>query len=632
MNRLPLLLLSALFLNPVPLCATTGDELTEAQRRQLAQDKILIGTEEFLQSFEPYIRNDVPIFVTSDAVLNAFHVLFEESLTRMEAANLPKLETFLEKILTKLPEAAAELKGVPDTTRQGAVERAEIMMKTAFRLLGRPAAGSNAGIEQTIAAQVKEIEAATGSRKPEWLGPPDPGFLALDFTRYTPRGFYADSILLQRYFRSVSWLQSVPFRVLRDEEYLAAKVIGRAAWLADPADALAYDRLDSFLHAWKVLLGEGDDYSLTNLVRQGQSAGSLDFLWGKGFREQQQSEITDRLKQEKPQINDTLRIEPGHSARVADPNQGPEHRSPDNTSPKTEPQFRILSAAALPDAVLFQSSGESRRGTPLVYPSPLEVAAGMGSVFAKTSLAGELPPAVWPKVETSIQRLAGRKTGDSIYDEYLGVLHEMVNSPDPGAPDFMRSQPWERKSCQSLLSSWTQMRHSFVLQAKMDRAAGCATHFPTGIVEPDPEFFRHLGALTARCHTTFAAGGAFDDDTEFLILSDLKRGREVAALATLKSWDQLDQNAFNDIDRASERAKHVVTFPKSPGVTLFPDGLGSAVHKGYEPLWVAYFGKLHDAFEEAVINLEKSSPAAKVDLLKKCALRRGKPWQLGGVR
>ena len=108
MPRLSIFLLSALFLKPVPLFATTGDDLPEPQRQQLARDKILIGSQELLQSFEPYINIDVPIFVTSDVVLNAFHVLFEESLTRMEAANLPKLETFLEKIVAKLSDAGAD--------------------------------------------------------------------------------------------------------------------------------------------------------------------------------------------------------------------------------------------------------------------------------------------------------------------------------------------------------------------------------------------------------------------------------------------------------------------------------------------------------------------------------------------
>ena len=53
-------------------------------------DKFVITGEPFKQVFSPYIGSDVPVFITTDSLLNGFHVLLEESIYRMELANARK--------------------------------------------------------------------------------------------------------------------------------------------------------------------------------------------------------------------------------------------------------------------------------------------------------------------------------------------------------------------------------------------------------------------------------------------------------------------------------------------------------------------------------------------------------------
>src|SRR5262249_19010046 len=60
-------------------------------RKLLDKNKILVTQESFKQVFTPYISSDIPIFITSDSLLNGFHVLFEESILRLENANARKL-------------------------------------------------------------------------------------------------------------------------------------------------------------------------------------------------------------------------------------------------------------------------------------------------------------------------------------------------------------------------------------------------------------------------------------------------------------------------------------------------------------------------------------------------------------
>ena len=53
--------------------------LSDTEQAQLHRDKILVGTRQFRQSFEPYVDSPLPSFVTSDAVLHAFRAIFEET-------------------------------------------------------------------------------------------------------------------------------------------------------------------------------------------------------------------------------------------------------------------------------------------------------------------------------------------------------------------------------------------------------------------------------------------------------------------------------------------------------------------------------------------------------------------------
>src|SRR5262245_33835366 len=46
--------------------------LKPAQLNLLARQKLVVGDESYRQVFAPYLRGDLPVFVTSDSVLNAW--------------------------------------------------------------------------------------------------------------------------------------------------------------------------------------------------------------------------------------------------------------------------------------------------------------------------------------------------------------------------------------------------------------------------------------------------------------------------------------------------------------------------------------------------------------------------------
>ena len=137
----------------------------------------------YRQVFTPYLGDDVPLFLTSDSLLNGFHVLYEESILRMEQANARKLGRILKFIWQNLETADKAFTGKPQLVA-AARARAKLTIATAMQLLGEQPIPLEPSVAALVAEEVRRVESARGRQKPKWLGPPDPGFAALDYTRY----------------------------------------------------------------------------------------------------------------------------------------------------------------------------------------------------------------------------------------------------------------------------------------------------------------------------------------------------------------------------------------------------------------------------------------------------------------
>jgi hypothetical protein len=475
MRRLLPALLSTLSL----ICFTTAQEaepekaptwkekageagLNDAAIKQLERDGMLIADEPLRQAFSAYIEGELPTFITSDVVLNAFHVLFEESVKRLEEARAVELAALLKDMFEALPKALEKkIKGELDPVYKAAMPRARMMLAVALRLMGEKAELLE-DQSKLVDAELKLIEAATGTGKPAWLGEPDKGFLAIDYARFKPLGFYNDNERLQRYYRANRWLQLIPFRVDRDEEFAAVLLIGWA-FSAEGGGKSRDATRAAWMYDW--FLGTGDDLGLYEAANLGRF-----FVLG----------IED-LRKDVPAgdaaINDQLRF------------------IPDNPTEVAEVSFRLMPSYRLPDAVLFQRTTDPRKFK-RAYPEGLEVAALLGNVPAREALPKE--------VVAEGERAAPLLGAQSMYCDYLRTLGHLNQPAEKEAPALFSSRAWQLKSCNTQLASWAQMRHTWVLQAKMNVYYLGLARVPAGFVEPNPDFWSALAGL---CEETQARLG-----------------------------------------------------------------------------------------------------------------------------
>jgi len=560
-----LAIVAAVSMVPAAVCEASGGRQTrweEAARKSglsdvdiaaLGEQGVLITDQAYKQVFSAYLSYGTVPFITSDSLLNTYHVLYEESVLRLESAMARRLPGILRRVLDNLEEANAFLrrsKWFDEPTRlsktrpelvSAAERRARLVMGIGLRLVDDAFRLGEAELDAIVDREVERIVEAAWSGMPEWLGKGDESFLALDYSRYKPRGFYTRSEGLKKYFRAVSWLQSVPFRVGRDEELLAILMLGSAMKHTGSGDYRTVQEAEQFFRAYGSFIGKGDDWDL--VVAAQQVGTSMQLALANGELLKIRNELDEMAKRGggRPQINDQDRLAP------ADPNA------------VAEPNFRIISAYRTPSAILFQQTTDLRRFT-RPYPDGLEVAVALGSRFARQRLSDPQKAGV---LET-IDSCEGQFQGRSLYFGYLDALRALLDAPEEDTPDFMKTAIWEAKSCNTALAGWAQLRHTWVLQAKQTVHYRARMQAPRGFVEPEPEFFSRMADLAASSRRLLKQSGAFDPDYAWAI-RDLEIFRGVLLTA---------ENERTLRDELQRRARTEGVDPDLMGMLMRLDGQG----------------------------------------------------------
>lgn len=263
------LVLSLCLLLPVwPVCGAAEDEAVkdwrEAAQEQglnaediarLEHDGILATNTAYRQVFTEYVTEGLPLFITSDSLLNAYHVLYAESIRQLEMRRAAEMPDIIRHMIEGVEASEIDYRGVPKFAH-AARKRALLVLGISLRLLDDDFRFPDAELNALLNEEVERVRKAEGMHKPQWLGPPDPGFLKLDYSRFKPRGFYAEDPLLRRYFQSVAWLQAIPFRPDIDEELLAFCL------MPEPNDDLTAWR---FFRQFEDYIGVPDDWGLGSL-------------------------------------------------------------------------------------------------------------------------------------------------------------------------------------------------------------------------------------------------------------------------------------------------------------------------------------------------------------------------------
>ncbi len=147
----------------------------------------------------------------------------------------------------------------------------------------------------------------------------------------------------------------------------------------------------------------------------------------------------------------------------------------------------------------------------------------MGSERAY-QLLDEMGETDYENYDTQMQKMRDWVTGlttaewtETLYNTWLYTFFPLIEVPDENMPAFMQSLAWLDKSLNTVLGSWTELKHDTILYAKQAYAElGGGPPPPPPLpplsyVEPVPEFYARLAALSAMTRNGLEERGMLDE-------------------------------------------------------------------------------------------------------------------------
>ena len=399
------------------------------------------------QLFHVYEQNDYhefPAFVTTDLFLQLYHLYFDCMLREVEQ----------EKFIPLLDEFCKEARNKLSTEND---DPAEQWLSTYFTVANALLDGCPLTTDETAQTEYKKVMESEDAPS-EFLGYTD---VVFNYSLFRPRGHYTRNEALGRYFRTMMWLQTVPFQTDKEEDMkkalMLAQLIGHNTKLTK-----LYKQLTEPM---TYLMGQPDDVSILQVWQLHQQEPDFKKLCKKI------DEIAEKQTRIRPKFLRTSR----NKVRLM-----PQRYQPD--------------AEVLQEMVDYDSETTKRKA-----PKGLDVFAAMGVSAAEKILVDELnEPNRWGKYTINLKRMKKRmneiKWSENASTQWMSTLKTIADKPQH-APYFMLTPEWDKKSLNAMLGSWTELKHDAILYAKQPMGAECGGAGPPdpivkGYVEPNIQFWQ----------------------------------------------------------------------------------------------------------------------------------------------
>jgi hypothetical protein len=187
--------------------------------------------------------------------------------------------------------------------------------------------------------------------------------------------------------------------------------------------------------------------------------------------------------------------------------------------------FRFMGQRFIPDSYIFQQlvynevelyEGPGQpftwkmtvAGPIRAFPRGLDVTAVLGSDRALSILEEEGDTQYdgyaeqVARLRQEFNELPDEQWIQNLYWNWLHSLRPLLSEKGEGYPAFMQTPAWTDKDLHTFLGSWAELRHDTILYAKQSYTIVAESEpmppeeAPAGYVEPQPEVFGRLAALT----------------------------------------------------------------------------------------------------------------------------------------
>ncbi|XGW00844.1 MAG: DUF3160 domain-containing protein (plasmid) [Leptolyngbya sp. BL-A-14] len=464
-----------------------------------------LGGQSFSELFYRLYSNDLPVFVSADAILHAWHRSYDAVLEELEANYLfHSLTELLQGMAEHLPAVWQEYGNGP---LRESLQEVDYFLAVTRSLLLQDALSPqpNPALIQTVLGQEQRvIETLTAIGRAqleavELFGQKR----TVDYSQFKPRGHYENSDQLKRYFRGMMWCGTIDFRLAGTattafpRELGAAVVLYHLLQLSDK-----FEQWQQFDELLQTFVGQSDSLTFAHLDQLLADANlqTLDAVEHRESLVQLQARLTH--------------ASPGGQAIAGHPYDA----MPTGQPSQLPAAFTLMGQKFVLDSwvlaqVVFdrlQWHGEKIQRR---IPTCLDVAfAALANdqvvpnlVAAMTNAQGHPLRDGLPyqhnlaALRQAIDALDDHQWEDNLYLCWLATLRTLsAPTTSPEYPETMRTRAWAMKTLNTQLASWTQLRHDTILYVKQSQSFGITCCYPAGFVEPRLDFWACFEKMAVR--------------------------------------------------------------------------------------------------------------------------------------
>lgn len=510
-------------------------EFTQEQKQMLSKNGFVVMPTSEEQLFYIYEQNEylkVPSFITTDSVLQVYHIFFDYSLRTLEAEKLMNpLQNLTSSMLNKSVTLYNEIKN--QEVKKAALKNIAFFAIAQKLLENDPPANIPTEAQNFINSELELIEKTAGFMK-------SPIFdFQVDYSQFKPRGHYTRSKDLEKYFKAMMWYGLIPMPLLEEEE-IAKDTTAQALLITYSIFSDVNGKSD--IDLWETL------YEPTTFY-----VGSADDLTIYDYKD-----LLVTVYGEKPNLETLLEQKNidklfEESKKLSEPKIQQAWSSVNTPVGK---QFRFMGQRYIPDSEILQKLVDYDKRP---FPKGLDVMGVLGSDRAYDLLINKYKEnQTWDKYEGKFSSLKQQFTNlpdatwqSNMYYGWLWTLKSLLGNYKEGYPSFMTNTAWEDKSLSTALGSWAELRHDTILYAKQSGAECGGDGEPPvikGYVEPNVEVYSKLLWLTQFSRQNLEQKGIlpeamsekmsrFEDLLQFLTDCSVKELRNEEL--TAEEYDQL---------------------------------------------------------------------------------------------
>ncbi|MHA1929233.1 MAG: DUF3160 domain-containing protein [Candidatus Thorarchaeota archaeon] len=510
--------------------------------------------------------SNYPSFVSSDAVLHAFHIVYDLALRDAEVYSFWDL---LGNMTISLAEDSYDqYQNAPEGRWDDAA-----LKNTAYFYVAAYLLDNSTTVPSAVLSDVNEVLALIVAHD----GFSDQWFMGYDddFSQYVPRGHYTRSETLEKYFMAMMWYGRIGFHLQPETPPLpndrgmdeTAQAILISLALDNNIDSLGtgvsgYDVWDAIYHPTVFFVGAADDL-LPNEYRE-----LIEDIYGANVT----LESLD---------NDALLKDFIDSALMFREPLILSSRLPDTGTMNMTKGMRFMGQRFIPDSYILGQLVYSNVGTPglpRLMPMGLDVMAALGSDRAWDLLEDEK---VYENYESQMQLMwdmiadmSDTEWTKNLYYLWLYSLLPLLTDPGEGYPLFMQSEAWVDKQLNTALGSWAELRHDTILYAKQSYTweLTAAPEVKHGYVEPLPRLYARLASLCKMMITGLEQRDLMSDwiDSKLDMLHSFLLSLKEISLKEL-SGEPLNQTEIYIIEGAGSTLSSIVMMPTDDEITSDAD-------------------------------------------------------------